>query len=86
MLSVLKNIDQFKQPAEILLSRRHRTKENTRQQYNKIGSVIGGLFSIIAGILLAWIFYIKVMSMYSGSNDIIQKQLFSNDNGGSSDE
>jgi hypothetical protein len=48
--------------------------------------VVGGLFSILAGLVLTWIFYIKIMSMYSGSNDIIQKQLFSNDYGGPSDD
>ena len=38
---------------------------------------MGGIFTIFAGALLTWIFYSSVLRMYSGSNDIIQKLVYS---------
>jgi hypothetical protein len=68
----LKGSDYFKRNAEIQISRKNRKNKNGgRKQSVRLGSLIGGIITILAIVIIIILCSSLVYSMFSGNNDII---------------
>ena len=69
----LKAIDYFKQPVQLLVSRKG--ARDKRHQREEIGSTWGGFLTIISFSFLLYNGYGRYLDMMSGNNDIIKNEI-----------
>ena len=67
-MKFLKDLDAFKAPVNLYFHRRG--SKNKKQHVTEMGSYIGGIMTIIAGMLLTGIISGLVLDMYNGRKDI----------------
>ena len=77
LMTLLKGFDFFKIPVNLMLHRRNR-KDNTKNNFYQMGTKIGGFTTIFLYLGIFSYFVALWVDMYSGSKDIISKQVTNN--------
>lgn len=69
---ILKMTDHFRMPVEMFLHRRDRVS-NEKDDYYRLGTKLGGVVTIVIYVMLVAYFASLWITMYSTSQDILQK-------------
>ena len=75
---LLKRIDLFKMPVEMMMSRNHNNSKK-KTHYYRFGTQLGGISTIVLVCVIVSYFSTLVANMYSTRQDFISKQTLNND-------